>query len=67
MNTMKINELISELKEYDGELTVKVFSNGADKADPKRYSRSLAQFFVAATTAYIILSLFYAITKYILL
>lgn len=37
------------------------------EADPKRYARSLAQFFVAATTAYIILSLFYAITKYILL
>ena len=35
--------------------------------DPKRYSRSVAQFFIAATTAYIILSLFYAITKYILL
>ena len=32
--TMEINELISELKEYDGELTVKVFSNGADKAYP---------------------------------
>ena len=31
---MEINELISELKEYDGELTVKVFSNGADKAYP---------------------------------
>lgn len=38
-----------------------------EEADPKRYSRSLAQFFVAATTAYIILSLFYAITKYVLL
>ena len=37
------------------------------EVDPKRYSRSLAQFFVAATTAYIILSLFYAITKYVLL
>ena len=36
-------------------------------ADPKRYARSMALFFVAATTAYIILSLFYAITKYILL
>ena len=34
MKTMKINELISELKEYDGELTVKVWSNGADKAYP---------------------------------
>ena len=32
--TMDINELISELKEYDGELTVKVWSNGADKAYP---------------------------------
>ena len=32
--TMKINELISKLKGYDGELTVKVWSNGADKAYP---------------------------------
>ena len=32
--TMEINELISKLKEYDGELTVKVWSNGADKAYP---------------------------------
>ena len=32
--TMDIDELISELKEYDGELTVKVFTNGADKACP---------------------------------
>ena len=32
--TMEINELISELKEYDGELTVKVFSNGAEKPYP---------------------------------
>ena len=31
---MEINELVSELKEYDGELTVKVWSNGADKAYP---------------------------------
>lgn len=31
---MKINELVSKLKEYDGELTVKVCSNGADKAYP---------------------------------
>lgn len=31
---MKINELVSKLKEYDGELTVKVWSNGADKAYP---------------------------------
>ena len=30
--TMEINELVSELKEYDGESTVKVWSNGADKA-----------------------------------
>ena len=37
------------------------------EADPKRYSRSLAQFFIAVTTAYTILSLFYAITKYVLL
>lgn len=36
-------------------------------ADPKRYARSMALFFVSAVTAYIILSLFYAITKYILL
>lgn len=28
MKTMKINELVSELKGYDGELTVKVWSNG---------------------------------------
>lgn len=32
--TMEINELISELKEYDGELTVKVWSNGANNAYP---------------------------------
>ena len=32
--TMKINELVSELKEYDGESAVKVWSNGADKAYP---------------------------------
>ena len=32
--TMEINELVSELKEYDGELTVKVWSNGTDKAYP---------------------------------
>ena len=42
-------------------------SKNYGEVDPKRYSRSLAQFFVAATTAYIILSLFYAITKYVLL
>ena len=34
MKTMEINELVSELKEYDGELTVKVWNNGADKAYP---------------------------------
>ena len=38
-----------------------------EEADPKRYSRSFAKFFVAVTTAYIILSLFYSITKYVLL
>ena len=38
-----------------------------DEATPKRYTRTLARFFVAATTAYIILSLFYASTKYSLL
>ena len=32
--TMEINELISKLKEYDGELTVKVWSGGAEKAYP---------------------------------
>lgn len=37
------------------------------EADPKRYARSFAKFFVAVATAYIILSLFYAITKYVLL
>lgn len=37
------------------------------EADPKRYARSFAKFFVAVATAYTILSLFYAITKYILL
>lgn len=34
MKTMEINELVSKLKEYDGELTVKVWSNGADKPYP---------------------------------
>ena len=34
MKTMEINELVSELKEYDGELNVKVWSNGANKAYP---------------------------------
>ena len=37
------------------------------ESDPKQYARAVAEFFIAATTAYIILSLFYAITKYILL
>ena len=37
------------------------------EANPKRYTRTLARFFVASSTAYIIMSLFYAITKYILL
>lgn len=32
--TMKINELISKLKEHDGESTVKVWSKRADKAYP---------------------------------
>lgn len=32
--TMDIDELINELKEYDGELTVKVWSKGADNAYP---------------------------------
>lgn len=32
--TMDIDELISELKEYDGELTVKVWSGGAEKPYP---------------------------------
>lgn len=32
--TMEINELVRELKEYDGELTVKVWSNGAEKPYP---------------------------------
>ena len=35
--TMEINELVSELKEYDGESTVKVWSKGADKAYPISY------------------------------
>ena len=38
-----------------------------EKPNSKRYARAVAQFFIAATTAYIILSLFYAITKYVLL
>ena len=32
--TMEINELVSKLKEYDGELTVKVWSGGAEKPYP---------------------------------
>lgn len=32
--TMTINELISKLKEYDGELPVKVWSGGAEKPYP---------------------------------
>ena len=32
-----------------------------------KIAKAVAQFFVAAITAYIILSLFYAITKYVLL
>ena len=44
-----------------------MFFDTDGEADPKRYARSVAQFFIAVTTAYIILSLFYAITKYILL
>ena len=34
MKTMEINELVSELKEYDGELPVKVWSGGAEKPYP---------------------------------
>ena len=34
MKPKEINELISELKEYDGEMTVKVWSNGANKDYP---------------------------------
>ena len=37
------------------------------EAGPKRYARAVAQFFIAVTTTYTILSLFYAITKYVLL
>lgn len=32
--TMEINDLVSELNGYDGELTVKVWSNGAEKPYP---------------------------------
>ena len=35
--TMKINELVSKLKEHDGESTVKVWSKRADKAYPISY------------------------------
>ena len=38
-----------------------------EKPNSKRYARAVAQFFIAATTAYIIMALFYTITKYILL
>lgn len=34
MKTMEINELVSKLKEYDGELTVKVWGGGAKKPYP---------------------------------
>lgn len=34
MKTMEINELVSKLKEYDGELPVKVWSGGAEKPYP---------------------------------
>ena len=34
MKTMEINELVSELKEYDGQLPVKVWSGGAEKPYP---------------------------------
>lgn len=37
MKTMDINELVSKLKEHDGESTVKVWSKGADKAYPTSY------------------------------
>lgn len=39
MKTMDINELVSKLKEYDGELTVKVWSVGADNAYPISHVR----------------------------
>ena len=44
-----------------------MFFDTDEKPNTKRYARAVAQFFVAATTAYIILSLFYTITKYVLL
>ena len=34
MKTMEINELVSELNEYDGQLPVKVWSGGAEKPYP---------------------------------
>lgn len=34
MKTMEINELVNELKEYDGESDIKVWIRGADKAYP---------------------------------
>ena len=34
MKTMEINELINKLKEYDGQLPVKVWSGGADNVYP---------------------------------
>ena len=37
MKQKEINELISELKDYNEEMTVKVWSNGADKAYPISY------------------------------
>lgn len=40
-----------------------MFFDTDEKPITKLYARAVAQFFVAATTAYIILSLFYAITN----
>ena len=37
MKTMKIKELVSKLKEHDGESTVKVWSKASDKAYPISY------------------------------
>ena len=37
MKQKEINELISELKDYNEEMTVKVWSNGANKAYPISY------------------------------
>lgn len=47
-------------------LVLFVVFNTDEKPNTKRYVKLFAQFFVAAATAYIILSLFYAITKYVL-